>query len=112
MAEKQLLDGPYLRWLRSVRAQVGERSWDLIISLKCEQADAILKLLSVVPWEHSPERYYLLKTSGASEEGVALRLRTVKSQGEREPAEPAEASPGPGGRRSYPDPPLPVDPGD
>lgn len=55
MITHQAIDGPYSRWLYSVRAQLGERVWDLIQDMDGSEADAILAAKGVLSFEHSAE---------------------------------------------------------
>lgn len=57
MRQYEAVDGPYARWLKSARARVGERVWDMLMDMEQSEVEAVFRLKGVVPYEYSAEKF-------------------------------------------------------
>lgn len=68
-----MTDGPYLRWLRSVKEAAGEELWEMWCESRAPHVDPWIRALGILPFEESPDGVRLKR---AREEGNEHKLVT------------------------------------
>lgn len=101
MTDVEVSDGPYLRWLQSIRERVGERLWDTFCEMPAGHVDPWLRAHGILPFKDSVEGVRLRQAKERGDTTTLVKIAKVGgSSGEQLGSPRVFKTPDFGGRRA------------